>query len=169
MLKARLEEETAYLAYLPDDPLAGKQVPEYRFADLDEEDEWITADPVAGKPYILLLYDIQYCGTESFVAAYEDLYQRYRDRGLNVVHILSSDVRSNAEWQLETLAYNDYTTGWLNGWYPTGDDSPLLQWKENPYMALALLVDGDGKVVASGERMMPKAALVTVPKFFEGK
>ena len=171
-MKSHKEETEKYMdRVLPEDTLAGKPVPGFRFPALFDSSRTVSAEDFRGAPFLYLEY-APGCGTAETVDVFRELLRMYSDRGLRVlevVHTLSADhARELLAWERSGDSVMTGASGaWVTAYrqLPDSGQAPMLfETVDNTAM---LLVDSEGITRASNGYLFWEYAFVSLDRFFK--
>jgi len=148
-------QETRYVKaqYGPDrNVMAGKSVPPFTLASLDNASETLSSEQMKGKYYMIDFW-ATWCGPcVAEMASLHRAYERFHGRNFEIIS-LSFDGRPDAVRKFRDAKWK---MPWRHGFVEGNFDSKLAEQFEVVGIPKPILVDGNGMIVAVGEELRGK-------------
>ena len=162
-LKEGSEQAQRYYDHLLPDELAGKAMPPFSLITVDSVRTALSSEDLRGKPYILVLFKASMIGTSHGVDAAIEASRMYSKQGLR--SLMCYEVPDNP-------SLDRYTKYLEHPIYRMGEGRDALLMLNEKYADVAyvsMLVDSDGIIRASNQRLSDEVLFFTLRDFFGEK
>ena len=140
----------------------GNQMPAFTFTSIDDSSQVHTSDKLAGKSYIMDFWGT-WCGPcIEEIPHLEEAYTTYGDGQLEIISVAMMDEKSSVQQFRE----DRYAMPWLHTLVSLADDNAVREKFELTGFPRPILVDGNGKIVATDKSLRGDSLTLTLEKHF---
>ena len=152
------------MAWLPPDTLAGTPMADFRYPLYGGGE--VTRESMLGKTYLLSVWTGESMPL-MFIGYLDEAGRMYRDRGLLSVHVIRVSDTADVRRQLDLFRYSGFGEGWTVGYELQPAEELEAARGTDRFRPRYYLVDPDGLVRISGDRLSSEFVFPTLRKYFE--